>query len=87
VLPASCGFAIADSKNSCACPPLVRNPAVFAKGHHFDPEKLEIAQAKFKLICQYCLSFNITMGILFAHGSQKGWGLGGLVVITITSIW
>jgi hypothetical protein len=44
------------------------HPPVIAKSRRLDPEKLEIAKAKFK----------ITMGVFLAHGAQKIWTLATL---------
>jgi hypothetical protein len=49
------------------------HPPVFAKSRRLDPEKLQIAKAEFKRLesARHYSSFNFTMGISFAHGSQK----------------
>ncbi len=56
------------------------HPPVFAKARSLDPQNLEIAKAEFKkLIHWHHSSFKITMGLAFAHGSQKRWIIAALL--------
>jgi hypothetical protein len=64
-------------------PTLAATP-VFAKSRGLDLEKLEIARAEFKrLESAGIVSFNIAMGLSFAHGTQKKMDHGSLVAIPL----
>jgi hypothetical protein len=45
----------------------------FAKSHHLDPEKLEIAKTEFNRLesAGIVRRLKITMGLSFAHGAEK----------------
>jgi hypothetical protein len=55
------------------------NPPVFAKSRRLDPEKFQIAKAKFKrLESAGIVSFKINTGLPIAHGTQNRWIMAAL---------